>query len=81
MKASIIGLYCGPSLSGLNQSIVGTAMPRTVGQLSGFALYAWVTIAYLIAAAVSGPLGGKLSDLFGRRPVLDDGQARRLPGR
>lgn len=44
-------------------------MPRIVGQLGGFALYAWVTIAYLIAAAVSGPLGGKLSDLFGRRPV------------
>jgi EmrB/QacA subfamily drug resistance transporter len=44
-------------------------MPRIVGQLGGFALYAWVTVAYLIAATVSGPLGGKLSDLFGRRPV------------
>jgi EmrB/QacA subfamily drug resistance transporter len=69
----IVGLYCGLFVSGLNQSIVGTAMPRIVGQLGGFALYAWVTVAYLITATVSGPLGGKLSDLFGRRPVYISG--------
>jgi EmrB/QacA subfamily drug resistance transporter len=69
----LIGLYCGLFVSGLNQSIVGTAMPRIVGQLGGFALYAWVTVAYLIASTVSGPLGGKLSDLFGRRPVYITG--------
>ncbi|MGA2546699.1 MAG: MDR family MFS transporter [Rectinemataceae bacterium] len=69
----LVGLYCGLFVSGLNQSIVGTAMPRIVGELGGFALYAWVTVAYLIAATVSGPLGGKLSDLFGRRPVYITG--------
>jgi drug resistance transporter, EmrB/QacA subfamily len=64
-----LGIFCGLFLSGINQSIVGTAMPRIAGEIGGFALYAWVSVAYLIAAAVSGPIGGKLSDLLGRKPI------------
>jgi signal transduction histidine kinase len=65
----LVGLYVGLFVSGLNQSIVGTAMPRIVGQLGGFALYAWVTVAYGIAFLIRGTASradvGFLSYLLG----------------
>jgi EmrB/QacA subfamily drug resistance transporter len=57
-------------LSALDQTIVGTALPRIVTDLSGNQLYVWVVTVYLLAATVSGPIYGKLSDLFGRRPMI-----------
>jgi len=57
-------------LSALDQTIVSTAMPRIVSQLSGLDLYAWVTTAYLLASTVMVPIYGKLSDIYGRKPVL-----------
>jgi len=57
-------------LSALDQTIVGTALPRIVTDLSGNQLYVWVVTVYLLAATVSGPIYGKLSDLFGRRPMM-----------
>jgi EmrB/QacA subfamily drug resistance transporter len=57
-------------LSALDQTIVGTALPRIVTDLSGNQLYVWVVTVYLLAATVTGPIYGKLSDLFGRRPMM-----------
>ncbi len=64
------GLMAGMFLSALDQTIVGTAI-RTIGdELQGLDQQAWVTTAYLIAATVTTPLYGKLSDIFGRRPLF-----------
>ncbi|HAM46082.1 MAG TPA: MFS transporter [Propionibacteriaceae bacterium] len=66
----IYGLMAGMFLSSLDQTIVGTAI-RTIGDdLNGLDQQAWVTTAYLIAATVTTPLYGKLSDIFGRRPLF-----------
>jgi len=57
-------------LAALDQTIVGTALPTIVGDLNGMSEYTWVVTAYLIATAASTPLYGKLSDLYGRRPII-----------
>ncbi|MCC3764368.1 MFS transporter [Glycomyces sp. TRM65418] len=57
-------------LASLDQTIVGTALPTIVGDLDGMGDYTWVVTAYLIATTASTPLYGKLSDLYGRRPVI-----------
>ncbi len=57
-------------LSALDQTIVSTALPSIVDQLNGNDLYIWVVTIYLLTATVSGPIYGKLSDLFGRRPII-----------
>ncbi len=66
----IFGLMAGMFLSSLDQTIVGTAI-RTIGDdLHGLDHQAWVTTAYLICSTISTPIYGKLSDLFGRRPLF-----------
>jgi EmrB/QacA subfamily drug resistance transporter len=57
-------------LSALDQTVVSTAMPRIIADLNGLALYSWVTTAYLLASTVMVPIWGKLSDLYGRKPIL-----------
>ena len=57
-------------LSALDQTIVSTAMPRIVEQLRGMNMYAWVTTSYLLTSTVVVPIYGKLSDLYGRKPIL-----------
>ncbi len=54
--------------SSLDQTIVATAMPVIIGDLQGFNLYAWVFTAYMMASAVTVPIYGKLSDIYGRKP-------------
>ena len=54
-------------LSSLDQSIVGTAMPTIVGELSGVEHQGWVVTAYILAIAIVMPLYGKFGDLWGRR--------------
>lgn len=63
------GLMVGMFLGALDQMIVATAI-RTIGDdLNGLSAQAWVTTAYLIASTLSTPLYGKLSDIFGRKPL------------
>jgi EmrB/QacA subfamily drug resistance transporter len=62
----MLGLF----LAALDQTIVGTALPRIVTDLQGNDIYTWAFTSYLLTATISGPIYGKLSDLFGRRPVL-----------
>src|SRR3954451_18244631 len=57
-------------LAALDQTIVSTALPTIVGDLGGIAHLSWVVTAYLLAATISGPLYGKLGDLYGRKKVL-----------
>jgi EmrB/QacA subfamily drug resistance transporter len=57
-------------LFALDQTVVGTALPRIVTDLNGNNLYTWVVTVYLLTATISGPIYGKLSDLFGRRPIV-----------
>src|ERR1700754_3101838 len=57
-------------LSALDQTIVSTAMPKIIEQLSGLELYAWVTTAYMLSSTVMVPIYGKLSDIYGRKPIL-----------
>jgi EmrB/QacA subfamily drug resistance transporter len=54
--------------SALDQTVVATAMPVIIGDLQGFSLYAWVFTAYMMASAVTVPIYGKLSDIYGRKP-------------
>ncbi|MBS1672525.1 MAG: MFS transporter [Actinobacteria bacterium] len=66
----IYGLMAGMFLSSLDQTIVGTAI-RTIGDdLHGLDQQAWVTTAYMITSTISVPIYGKLSDIFGRRPLF-----------
>ena len=64
------GLMLGLLLAALDQTIVGTAMPRIVSELHGFEHYAWVTTAYLLTSTAVVPISGKLSDMYGRKVFL-----------
>ena len=66
----LFGVLLGLFLSALDQTIVSTAMPRIVQDLNGLSLYSWVTTAYLLTNTALVPIYGKLSDLYGRKPVL-----------
>jgi EmrB/QacA subfamily drug resistance transporter len=57
-------------LAALDQTIVSTALPTIVGDLGGISHLSWVVTAYLLASTVTGPLYGKLGDLYGRKRVL-----------
>jgi EmrB/QacA subfamily drug resistance transporter len=57
-------------LAALDQTIVSTALPTIVGDLGGLSHLSWVVTAYLLASTVTGPLYGKLGDLYGRKRVL-----------
>jgi EmrB/QacA subfamily drug resistance transporter len=67
---TVIGLMLALLLAALDQTIVGTAMPRIVADLQGFEHYAWVTTAYLLTSTTVVPISGKLSDMYGRKMFL-----------
>jgi len=60
-------------LSALDSSIVANALPRVIADLQGFELYAWVTTGYLLSSTAVVPIGGKLGDRYGRKPMLIGG--------
>ena len=64
------GLMGGLFLAALDQTVVATALPTIVGELGGLEYYSWVVTAYLLSSTVSTPLYGKISDMYGRRVVL-----------
>jgi EmrB/QacA subfamily drug resistance transporter len=64
------GVLLGMLLAALNQTIVATALPRIVGDLGGMEHYSWVFTAYMLAATVTTPIYGRLSDVYGRRPFF-----------
>ena len=64
------GVLLSLVLAALNQTMVSTAMPRIVASLGGMDWYSWVFSAYMLSATVFVPIFGKLSDQFGRRPLI-----------
>ncbi len=64
------GLMAGMFLAALDQSIVGTALPRIVSDLGGLDKLSWVVTAYLLTSTAATPLWGKISDLYGRRIIF-----------
>ena len=62
-------------LSALDQTIVSTALPTIVGDLGGLDRLSWVVTAYLLTLTVSGPIHGKLGDVYGRKVVLQTASA------
>lgn len=63
LGAVMLGLF----LSAMDQTIVGTAMPRIIAELSGLELYAWVFTSYMLASTTFVPIVGKLGDIYGRK--------------
>jgi len=61
------GVLLAMFLSSLDQTVVGTAMPRIISDLGGFSHYTWITTAYIITSAVTIPITGKLTDMYGRK--------------
>ena len=64
------GLLLGMFLAALDQTIVSTAIRRIGDDLNGLSVQAWVTTAFLITTTISTPLYGKLSDIYGRKPLF-----------
>ena len=66
LGAVLLALFLGA----LDQTVVSTAMPQILTDLNGSALYTWVVTIYLLTSTITVPFYGKLSDLFGRKPLL-----------
>jgi len=68
--AVVAALMLAMALAALDSTIVSTAVPQIVGDLGGFSVFSWLFSGYLLAVTVTLPVYGKLSDTFGRKPVL-----------
>ncbi|WP_460000477.1 MDR family MFS transporter [Paradesulfitobacterium aromaticivorans] len=66
-KVLLVGLLIALLFASLDQTIVGTAMPRVVADLQGLDIFVWVTTAYMLSSTTVVPIAGKLADIFGRR--------------
>jgi EmrB/QacA subfamily drug resistance transporter len=66
LLAVMLGLF----LSSLDQTVVGTALPKIVTDLHGNSLYTWVVTSYLLSSTITVPIYGKFSDVFGRKLML-----------
>lgn len=64
---TLVGVVLAMFLASLDQTVVGTAMPRIIIDLGGFTQYTWMTTAYIITSAVTVPIVGKLIDMYGRK--------------
>ena len=70
-KLEILGaILLALFLFALDQTVVGTALPIITTELDGASLYTWAFTIYLLTSTISGPIYGKLSDLYGRRPIF-----------
>src|SRR6266571_1482265 len=66
MLAVMSGLF----LAALDQTIVGTALPKILTEFNALDKLSWVVTAYLLTSTIAVPISGKLSDLFGRRRLI-----------
>ncbi|MDO8531443.1 MAG: MDR family MFS transporter [Dehalococcoidia bacterium] len=67
---SLAGIMLSLLLAAMDQTIVSTALPRIVADLQGLEHYAWVVTAYLVASTAVTPVVGKVSDMYGRKPLF-----------
>ena len=80
-RGAIVGaLMLAIGLAAIDSTIVATAVPQIVADLGGFSLFPWIFSIYLLTQAVTVPIYGRLSDVFGRKPVLLVGVAGFLVG-
>ncbi len=70
---TLAGLMLAQFLASLDQTIVGTALPKIITDLGGFSKYTWVVTAYMITSTVTIPIVAKLSDMYGRKWFLVGG--------
>lgn len=80
LVAVMAGVILGMLLASLDQTVVGTAMPRVIADLGGLNHYSWVFTAYMLSSTVVVPIYGKLSDIYGRRPFFLAGMTLFLIG-
>jgi EmrB/QacA subfamily drug resistance transporter len=71
---TLVGAMLSMFMSSLNQTVIGTAMPRIIIELGGFAHYTWVATGFMITSTVVLPIAGRLSDLYGRKRLYLIGQ-------
>lgn len=70
-KLEILGaILLALFLFALDQTVVSVALPKIATELEGQSLYTWAVTIYLLTATITGPIYGKLSDLYGRRPIF-----------
>jgi EmrB/QacA subfamily drug resistance transporter len=73
-------LMAASFLSGLDQTILQTAIPSIAGDFGGASRVGWLAIAYLLTSTIATPLYGKISDLYGRKRLLHSAIAIFLVG-
>ncbi len=76
----VAALMLAMTLASLEATIIATAVPQIVADLGGFSVFSWLFSGYLLAVTVTLPVYGKLSDTFGRKPVLLTGMSLFLAG-
>nr|WP_255603326.1 MDR family MFS transporter [Oscillochloris sp. ZM17-4] len=64
-----IGVMMSLFMASMESTVIATAMPTIVGELGGLASYSWVFAIYMLTSTTAGPIFGKLSDIYGRRPI------------
>lgn len=74
-RLATLGMMLGIFLAGIDGTIVSTAMPTVVASLGGLELYSWVFAIYMLFAAVTMPLFGRLADIYGRKRLFYVGVA------
>ena len=77
---TVVGVLLAMFMAAMEATVVGTAMPTVVEKLGGLEYYGWVGAVYMLTATVTMPLYGKLSDLYGRKPIMMLGMAFFLAG-
>src|SRR5690242_17429860 len=68
--AIVAALMLAIGLAAIDSTIVATAVPQIVADLGGLSLFPWIFSIYLLTQAVTVPIYGRISDVFGRKPVL-----------
>src|SRR5256886_13613474 len=76
----LVGIMLSIFLAAMESTVVATAMPTVVASLGGIRIYSWVFSGFLLTQTVTMPLWGRVSDLYGRRPVFLIGLATFLGG-
>jgi EmrB/QacA subfamily drug resistance transporter len=69
-RRALFGVMLSIFLAAMESTVVATAMPKAVISLGGIEIYAWVGSGFLLTSTVMMPMWGRLSDLFGRRPIF-----------
>src|SRR5437879_8842984 len=73
VMAVFAGLMLGSLVASLNMTLVAPALPTIVSELGGLADYSWVPISAMLASTIVVPIAGKLSDIYGRKPLYMSG--------